>query len=42
MKKTLFALTAIFLLLLGKNKKQETKKQTKPLDIDKLRNIGLL
>jgi hypothetical protein len=42
MKRTLFALTAIFLLLLGNKKKQEPKKQSKPLDIDKLRNIGLL
>jgi hypothetical protein len=41
MKKTLLALTAIFLLLLG-NKKQEKKKLAKSLDIDKLRNIGLL
>jgi uncharacterized lipoprotein NlpE involved in copper resistance len=41
MKKILFALTAIILLLLG-NKKHQKKKQTKLLDIDKLRNIGLL
>jgi len=41
MKKTLFALTAIILLLLG-TKQQQKKKQTKLLDVEKLRNIGLL
>ena len=40
MKRTLFAVVAIILLLIGK--KEEKKQQTKTLDIQKLRDIGLL
>jgi hypothetical protein len=40
MKRTLFAVVAIILLLMGK--KEEKKQQTKTLDIQKLRDNGLL